>query len=335
MLSPHLELVDLDAAHWHNWWELLWPPGLDADHGWAIAYLEGELCTRVIVRGRGEVSAAAWTGAGARELAAFRRALDVGVVVAVQVDALGELFADAETKLSLDDDYVAQWLTILGAVKRARGRGALAMDPPLLDAVPAIQPGPLQKTFDLLVPDNASLIAYVFDGPALYTSIIASKERGDIAFATTHAGIADAVHAARLVRSWRKGYRKVVEVVGERYDPPAIGLFAERAAIQRVLTGPPDQLARELANKDILVDPCPAWLRALLGGAAVAGAATRSAQAISRLLPAAARRAARDVARTAQSALEDSRYSPWALLGFDPISLWLEARRLLFPNPRS
>ena len=43
-----------------------------------------------------------------------------------------------------------------------------------------------------------------------------------------------------------------------------------------IITGPSDQLARELNAKRVVIDPAPAWLLGLLGGAAVAAMAGRA-----------------------------------------------------------
>jgi len=73
-------------------------------------------------------------------------------------------------------------------------------------------------------------------------------------------------------------------------------------------------------------------LRALLGGAAVAGVASRGAATLSRLIPKSARRMAGGLAQQARSRLEDSGVDPWALLGFNPIEIWLDLRKMFMPR---
>jgi len=90
----------------------------------------------------------------------------------------------------------------------------------------------------------------------------------------------------------------------------------------RILTGPSDQLARELNAKHVVIDPAPAWLLGLLGGAAVAAMAGRAASAIAKMMPQGARDRGRAIAERAQDALKNSGAHPFALLGFDPIELW-------------
>nr|MBA3499258.1 hypothetical protein [Deltaproteobacteria bacterium] len=86
--------------------------------------------------------------------------------------------------------------------------------------------------------------------------------------------------------------------------------------------GPSDQLARELNAKHVMIDPAPAWLLGLLGGAAVAAMAGRAASALASMLPQGARDRGRAIAGRAKDALQNSGASPFALLGFDPLELW-------------
>jgi hypothetical protein len=115
---------------------------------------------------------------------------------------------------------------------------------------------------------------------------------------------------------------RVVEAVEDRFAAPSIALFTERATLLRIVTGPSDQLARELSAKRVVIDPAPAWLLGLLGGAAVAAMAGRAATALASMLPQTTRDRASAFAQRAGTAMRDSGAHPFALLGFDPIELW-------------
>ena len=94
----------------------------------------------------------------------------------------------------------------------------------------------------------------------------------------------------------------------------------------RVMTGPTDQFARELNAKRVVIDPSPAWLLGLLGGAAVAAVAGRAASALAQMLPQGARDRASAFVATARDAMKESGTHPFALLGFDPLELWARLR---------
>jgi hypothetical protein len=190
--------------------------------------------------------------------------------------------------------------------------------------LPAPSYEPLQRTFDLLVPDRSAMLAYVIedDRSRIHASIVAVKAHGDITRAATHRAIDDVVPEAAFARDWDTGYRRVLDAVEERFAKPSIALFVERATLLRIVTGPSDQLARELTAKRVVIDPAPAWLLGLLGGAAVAAMAGRAAAAIANMLPQATRDRASALAHRARDVIKESGANPFALLGFDPIELW-------------
>ena len=333
MLSAELELAELDARHWKNWWRLLTPPGVLEPPRWALAILERGTLTQLVVSGEGarpvaglpdlpELPAPA-AGGSSKALAHYARALGVAAVVVIERRLIAELSAEIEAALRLDQDLVAQGLVVLRALKQRAGRG-LWTEPPLLDVLPAPSYEPLQRTFDLLVPDRSAMLAYVIedDRSQIHASIIAVKAHGDIVRAATHRAIDDVVAEAAFAQAWDTGYRRVLEAVEDRFARPSIALFTERATLLRIVTGPSDQLARELNAKRVVIDPAPAWLLGLLGGAAVAAMAGRAAAALANMLPQATRDRASALATRARDAIKDSGAHPFALLGFDPIELW-------------
>ena len=328
MLSPELDLRDLDARHWRNGWRLLAPPRMLAQPRWALVVLDGgpaRVVKVVIVGGDGAIdpARAPLPGLAAADLAAYARRLDVGAVVVVERGVIAQLSFEIEAALSPIQDGLEQALVALRALKHHAGRGVWT-EPPLLDLVPAPGFDALQRTFDLLVPDRSALLAYVIedDRQRVHTALIAVKDGGDITRAVGHRAIADLVDERTLAASWETGYKRVLAAVEERLARPAIGLFLERATLERVATGPSDTLAREINAKRVVIDPAPAWLLGLLGGAAVAAVAGRAASALASMLPQAARDRATALAQRAQTAFKDSGAHPFALLGFDPIELW-------------
>jgi len=329
VLSRQLALVELDGRHWRNWWDLLVPPGVLDRPAWALAIVgrrEPLEIARVIVAGKGAVDATL-TGLDPGSLRALARRLDVSAVVAIETGALARFAAEVERALDLDQDLVEQGLIAWRALKRMSGRGVWS-EPHLLELLPAPAYEPMQKTFDLLVPDDTALLAYVIedDGRAIHASILARKRGGDIDLAATHRLIADLVPEDGFARDWRKQTRRVIAAVEERVVRPSIGLFLERETLLRIVTGPADQLGRELNARNVILDPAPAWLLGLLGGATVAAVATRGARALASFLPQAARDRASALAQRAQTAMKESGAHPFALLGFDPLELWANVR---------
>lgn len=316
MLSPELELAGLDARHWKNWWQLLMPPRVLEQPAWALAILDGGKPIKIVVTGKGNVDPSIKFDVG--DLAGVAKLLGVAAVIAIERSAMTELARDIESALRLEQDFVEQGLVALRALKRHAGKG-IWTEPPLLEVLPAPSYEPLQRTFDLLVPDRSALVAYVIedDRSKIHASIIAVKDHGDIVRASTHRAIADLVPEASFARDWQKGTKRVVSAVEDRFAKPSVAVFLERATLLKILTGPSDQLPREFNAKSVIIDPIPAWLLGLLGGATVAAMAGRAATALAGMLPQRTRDAAASIATRARDAI-----NPFALLGFDPIELW-------------
>lgn len=331
MLSPELELAHLDARHWRNGWRLLVPPRVLAQPRWALVVRDGEHVVKTIIAGdraRGSVDPAALAGTSSRELAALCEQLGVHSVIVVERRVIAQLSSEIEAALQPDQDGIEQALVALRALKKHAGHGVWT-EPALLDLLPVPSFDSIQRTFDLLVPDHSSLVAYVIedDRTRVHTSIIAMKDGGDITRVASHRAIADLVSEPTFARDWEKGYKRVIDAVEERYAKPAIGLFLERQTLIDILTGPGDQLARELNSKRVVIDPAPAWLLGLLGGAAVAALAGRAASALAHMLPQSARDRASALAQRAKGAID-----PFALLGFDPIELWHRLKHYYRPG---
>ena len=330
MLSPELELANLDARQWIHWWHLLAPPRVLAQPAWALAILRDGKLAKLIVTGRGAIDPP--PGFSTHALAAYARTLGVAAVVAVEHDLVAKLSAEIEGALRFDMDYAEQGLVALRVLKRHANHGIWS-EPPLLDLLPAPAFEPIQRTFDLLVPDRSALVAYVIedDRSRIHASIIAVKDGGDITRAATHRAIADLVPEPSFARDWQRQQKRVLAAVEERFAKPSMAVFLERATLLRILTGPSDQLARELNAKHVIIDPAPAWLLGLLGGAAVAAMAGRAASALASMLPQSARDRGRAIAQRAKARLEDAGAHPFALLGFDPIELWSRLKHFYRP----
>lgn len=327
VLSAELELVDLDPRHWAGWWSLLVPPRVQAYPAWALGIVDGPALIKAVIKGKGAIdpAGAPLRGRDPAALAAWSRQLGVAASVVVERGLVAQLSTEIETALRLEQDLVEQGLVALRALKRHAGT-AIWTDPPILDLLPAPSYDAIQKTFDLLVPDRSALVAYVIadDRSRIEASVIAVKQGGDIVRVATHRAIADLVPEASFARDWERQHRRVATAVEERFAKPSIALFIERATVMRIVTGPSDQLARELNAKRVIIEPAPAWLLGLLGGATVAAMAGRAARGLASMLPQSARDRASALATRAKDRIKDS--GPFATLGFDPLELWAQLK---------
>jgi hypothetical protein len=123
VLSPELELTDLDARHWKNWWRLLTPPRvLDAPR-WALAVLDAGRVIKLVIAGEGargaiDPASAPLPGLSPGALAAWARTLGVGAVIAIDRAVISKLSSEIESALGADQDLIAQGLIALRALKK-------------------------------------------------------------------------------------------------------------------------------------------------------------------------------------------------------------------------
>ena len=336
MLARDIAIVDIEPEHWQGWFEMLVPARVRNHPHWGLAILDhGKPLTITVHTGVANSRPAslehpAFSGTSPDALDRLAEELAVEAIVVVERDILAALHAAIDRALvQLGDgaDHVAQWLAILRVLQRHHGQG-LWSSPALLDLLPPLSYDALQSTFDLCIPDDTSMLCYVFaeKRPRIHSSVIAVKRHGDITHVASHTGVADLISEQLLADDWLMQHRRLTAAVSQRYAPPSLAVFLAHSAFHRIVTGPADQLAREMNARNVIIDPAPAWLLGLLGGATVAAMATRSARALARMLPRSARRMAADLATTAQTVMRESGTHPFALLGFDPIEFWHSIR---------
>ncbi len=321
----------LDRRQLFNWWQLALPPGLTSESRYALLVLEDGELLHAVRSGHGAVAAAEvpFEGTSKAQLARLSKELAVEGLLVLERRALVNLFESMERGLRIEDDLATQGVGLWQALRRCEG---IWSHPPLLELIPPLRADALQKTFDLLIPNESTLVAYVIDGRRLHCSVIAEKRRGTITMGTMHPAIGDLLSEQELCRDWRANYARVNQAVTSRFSKPSVAVFAERAAVERILRGPADQLAKELRAGNLLVDPSPMWLQGLLGGAAALAVATSSAKRMARFLPKGASKMAGDLAKAAQGRIKESSASPFGMLGFDPIEL-LQRLRSFYTEP--
>ena len=203
MLATDVEIVEIDGRHWANWLTLLTPPGVLEEPSWAVVFIEDGAVVKAAVRGLGAITPAdvPFEGTSRAQVEALRKALGVGGLAILETDTLSKIYRDLESHLAIGDDIVAQGLTILRALKKASGHG-LWMEPHILDLIPAPRFEALQRTFDVLVSNKSSMVAYIIDDDhaSVYASIIAVKRGGHVDLVTTHLGIDDQLRERAFAR---------------------------------------------------------------------------------------------------------------------------------------
>lgn len=310
MISPDLRIEHLNGEQLENLLRLMDPPA-DASDG-ATTTLRGEALrwldrltsdpvapredqatdhtppVLLVLRGGrpvrarrlgGEPVALAEFGDGSpAALRAFRQRDGAAFVLAVQSEALPGLAADLQSAIRPGTDLVSQALSAARLVQE-RGRTALFVEPEAWGRWRLPSYELVQGSFEKLLPHGTTLVFYVQQRGKLWTSLIARQRHGDIDLITSH----DAIAAEAPFRGIQDA-PQVLTTVQRRIGPPHIGAFVGLGSWQRFVAGDRGALARAIAAREAVLDPCPAWLLAVVGAGAVSEAATRSARLAGKLL---------------------------------------------------
>jgi hypothetical protein len=318
MISRDIRVEDIDARHWTNLVRLVQPDAAAYGAGGPkrlplLVLLEEGKPVKAVRAGAGRVPLAEvrWHGPAAIDRA--RQENGCALLLAAEIATLRDLLRDLESHVRLEEDGVAQSLRVARAVQAHAGRGVW-LSPRLLKGVPVPSYEVVQRTFDLLYPDDRAAAFYLFNGGGVHTSVITAKRRGDLTLLTTHLALGFALG------DWRREYPRVLEAVERRFAKPFAGIFAELAAAQRILAGQ-SSVAREVAARAIILDPAPPWLMALVAADAGAQVAQVGAGLLKRFVPAGIMNVARGMAERAAE-------GPFQLLGFNPFQVAGDLLRL-------
>ncbi|HTL36209.1 MAG TPA: hypothetical protein VL326_23920, partial [Kofleriaceae bacterium] len=152
MISPELDLHDLDARHWRNGWRLLAPPRVLDEPRWALVIIDGspDRVIKVILAGkdaRGSIdpASAPLPGVTHKALELYAKQLGVGSVIVADRTLIVQLSSEIEAALRFDQDGIGQALVALRALKKHAGKGVWT-EPPLLDLLPTPSLDPIQRT---------------------------------------------------------------------------------------------------------------------------------------------------------------------------------------------
>lgn len=199
----------------------------------------------------------------AEALRRLRREREATWAIAVEPGFLDRLDAAAARAFEPGADALAMWLRMAGPIREARRAGLYLFSPALFDDVPIPDEASVRSAFDYLFPDDTAALLYVFGPRRLSFAAIIEKRGGEIVRIAGHDALGGI--AVRGVM-WKAAVPRILEQVRARFAPPSLGVFADEAALGRVVFGSePAALPRALAAREIILDPLPAWLALVLG----------------------------------------------------------------------
>jgi hypothetical protein len=316
VLSRDIRVDEIDGRQWINLLALFEPDyaaylGDGAARPPLLLVLEGGVPVKALRLGQGRVPLGEVRWHGAAEIARARRENRCSILVAIELGTVDVLLREIESRVRSDEDAVAQGLRLLRAVAVHLDQG-LYVAPRLLRSLPIPPYEAVQRTFDLAYPDERAAVFYVFDGAKVHTSLLTYKRGGDLTRLSTGQLL------GVTIGDWRRDYRRLLGAVERQLGRPFLGVFGELGAWQRILSGGAGGFAREIAHREIILDPAPPWLLGLVAADAGASVAQASAGFLWRRLPQTLQDVARGIAGKA------AEMGPFALLGFNPFAVAAE-----------
>ncbi len=325
MFSRDVRIEDIDARQWNNLVRLF-EVDTNAYLGVAtgrlplVILLEDGRPVKAVRLGRGRVPLAEVPWYGPSGVERVRQETGAAILFAAEIATMREVLREIESRVRLDEDGVAQALKVARTAQVHIDRG-LYLAPRPLKGLPIPSYDAVQRTFDLLYPDDRAAAFYLFDGNEVHTALVTAKRGGDIVLVTTHQGV------NVPVSDWRRDHGRIVDAIERRYARPFLGFFAELSAWQRIIGGG-GSFSRELAQKNIILEPAPPWLLALVAAEAGAQVAQAGAGLLKRFVPQQLQNMARDLAQKAADK------GPFALLGFNPFQVAGELLKLARRPPK-
>jgi len=199
----------------------------------------------------------------AAALRRLRRERGATWAVAASAEAVRRLDAALSSRFDPGRDLLGSLFPLAHEVRAARQAGEFLFSPAVLEDVPIPSEGAVRSAIDLVLPDGRSTLVYAFGEHGLSFGLILEKRAGEIVRIAGHDALAGIpVRGAH----WKAAVPRILQEAEHRIAPPALGVFADEAALRRIVFGTePAALPRALASRDVVLDPLPPWLALLLG----------------------------------------------------------------------
>jgi hypothetical protein len=311
VIATDIAIEGIDPEGWRNSTRLLFPPsktgGPTRKPGAPLLlFIENNVCVKAVRLGIGRIDPKELEWAGSFSLPKLRKAVGAPFAVAIEDDAIERIAKTIDGGVDAKDDLVAQWLDAARAVRSELGKG-VHIDPDPVGRVPVPSFAAVQKTWEMLFPDDRAVALFIFDREDVWASYIVEKQGGDVVRVTTHAALG--MQNPSLAR-----HKEILAAIERNVARPYAGIFCSLDAWREIVGPDIGALARQAALRNAILDPAPPWLLALVGAGAMAGVAQEASRLFGRFVPDSIKATARAV-------------SPFAALGFDPIDLFSKFKK--------
>ena len=236
--------------------------------------------------------------------------------IVLREGVMEEIAERLATRLQRGDDYVTQWLVLARLFREMREAGLVRLYPDPLANVPVPAPGTVRRALDVVLPDDHSLVAMLWDRGHPWTSIAMRRRHGAIDFVAGPDLISR--WTGPLGGDWRRDQRVVVDAASRFLAPVHLGIFGEASTVRRLLrSGDPGAWAAAVAVRDVVVNPTPPYVAVAIGADAVRGVARKTARLLGGFDPLGALAPITSLVRARVAEVS----SVSETLGFDPLEV--------------
>ena len=280
MLSSNLRVTGYDAVTWSRLVSLFGSHRAPEDHSdsWGMLVVienaSGAACA-AFIGDRGPIDASSYTGRS--DLPALCSQHRVRRAVALKQGAIEELTERAAPHILRTDDYAAQWLALFSAARELEREGALYFWPQAKNAVPLPSPQLVTRALDVVLPDEHSFVAALWEESELWTALVLRRRGGQIDLLGGPELVLDVV--GPLSGDYRRDHRAVSRAISAAVAPVQLGIYTQARRFDRLLREPePGAWAKAVALREIIIDPAPAYVHFAVGADALRATARRTGQ---------------------------------------------------------
>ena len=197
--------------------------------------------------------------------------------IALKLGTIEELTERATPQLLRTDDYAGQWLALLTAARELEREGALYFWPEPKNVVPLPTPQLVTRALDVVLPDEHSFVAALWEDAELWTALVLRRRGGQFDLIGGPELVLDTV--GPLSGDFRRDHRAVSRAISSSIAPLQLGIYTQRRRFERLLReAEPGAWAKAVALREIIIDPSPAYVNIAMGADALRATARRTGE---------------------------------------------------------
>ena len=197
--------------------------------------------------------------------------------IALKLGTIEELTERATPQMLRTDDYAGQWLALLMAARELEREGALYFWPQPRNVVPLPTPQLVMRALDVVLPDEHSFVAALWEDAELWTALVLRRRGGQFDLIGGPELVLDTV--GPLSGDFRRDHRAVSRAISTSIAPLQLGIYTQRRRFERLLReAEPGAWAKAVALREIIIDPSPAYVNIAVGADALRATARRTGE---------------------------------------------------------